>query len=155
MGAMLVDGSGNLMRTLQSGIHAQYVITTSTTTAVVPNIVNGTQATYSTTSPTLASVSVSGFVPPIATEINLLVTNAWKGNTATGVLVAPNVSYGGTNNGPLGSAGQSWPYSAFATVGIVASFNMVLEGTTIAWASTAAGGAISCLGWTVGGVNAN
>jgi len=156
-GSVRVDGSGNLLRTLQYGINAQYTIVTATNTPIAPNIANGVAGTFSATSPVLASVSVATFVPPTAVAIKLSASAGWKGGAFSDVLVAPNTDWGGVQNGPAGSLGQSWPiYLASAGAsGRVETYNMLLESTNIAWTTNGAGGAISALGWTEGGVNAN
>lgn len=140
-----ISGSATLYGTWQFARAAQYVVGLAQTT-IIPNIANGAAGTVSSTSPTLAAVSVSNFVPTTASRISVLMASQYLGNATAGILVAPNTSWGGTNNGPSGSAGMLWPiYNG----NIQASFMAILtlEATTIAWASTGAGGAISCLGW--------
>jgi hypothetical protein len=156
LGAVLTDGSANLMRTWQKGNRTQYRLTASSNTTVAPNIANGTAGTYSNTSPVLAAASVSAVVPPTATRINLNVTNDYKasGSNAS-VMVAPNAAWGGTNNGPYGSNGNVYPFTGINTVGqLTQQVEMLLESSSVYWASTGAGGAISCMGWT-DAVNAN
>jgi hypothetical protein len=150
-GAIRVDGSGNLLRTIQLGRDAQYIVGTNPATTLI--IANGIAGTYSATSPVLASVSVATFVPPIATSIVILAERAWKGSTGADVLIAPNTSWGGTNNGPQGSAGNVWPVWFLAN-STSATATFILESTTIAWASDNTGAAIAVLGWKDGYVNA-
>lgn len=147
LGWVRTDGSADLYRTLQYGRKAQYKITAATNTAVVRNMANGIQGTYSTSSPVLQAITISTFVPPTATEIAYLVSGTYQNGTGSSWLVAPSTDWGGTNNGPAGSAGQI--YQAWSgPADIAQSGNMVLEGTTIAVASTAAGFGISVMGWT-------
>ena len=152
VGAMYCDGSQNLLRTYQRGRAAQYQITASTNTALIPIIGNGAAGSFSNNSPTLASVTVAGngqVVPLTAGAIKVVVYNNWKNGTGASVLVAPNTGWGGTNNGPVGSVGQVFPLylnSASSSTGIVGE--IVLESTAIAWCSSASGGAIGCQGWT-------
>lgn len=157
VGAMYCDGSQNLLRSVQNGRFAQYKVVASTNTAVLPNIANGSAGSYSATSPTLAAVTVRGngaFVPLTAGGISLNVYNVWKNGTPSNVLVAPSTAYGGTNNGPIGSAGQVFPAFISASSSIVGfAFSMVLEGTDIAWCSSASA-AMMCSGWTDTYVNA-
>jgi hypothetical protein len=95
----------------------------------------------------LAAVSITTVVPPTASIINMMITNAWKGGTDSNVLIAPNNSYGGANNGPAGSNGLMWPFAE--DIGSPTSWfaPMGLESSNIYWASSAAGAAIGCLGW--------
>jgi hypothetical protein len=147
LGAMFCDGSSNLLRTQQKGCDSQYVVTGSSNTATLPVMAGGVAGTYSATSPTLAAVSITTVVPPTASIINMMITNAWKGGTNSNVLIAPNNSYGGANNGPTGSNGLMWPFNE--DIGSPTSWfaPMGLESSNIYWASSAAGAAIGCLGW--------
>lgn len=147
LGAMYCDGSSNLLRSRQLGSKSQYMITASSNTAVPPNIANGTAGTISTTAPALAAASVSSVVPLTASAINVLVADAWEGGSGSDVIVAPNSAYGGSNNGPRGSNGMVFPlYNITQVENCLVTIQ--LESTNIYWASNAAGGAISCLGWT-------
>lgn len=142
------DGSSNFMRIRQVGRVACYKVTAATNTAVIPNIASGVAGTMNTTSPVLAAASVATVVPPTAAEIIVAAFSKWKNGAAGSVLVAPNTDWGGTNNGPIGSAGQVWPIyidSTLVTMSVTA--RLALEGSTIAWAGGAAGSAISCVGW--------
>jgi hypothetical protein len=118
-------------------------------------IANGITGTYSTTSPVLATQSITAFVPPTASRIGLIGMSNWKGGAQSSVLVAPNTSYGGTNNGPTGSAGQVYPLFINGSFTLDSrQVSMVLEGTSVATASNAAGFALTCFGWKDGYVNA-
>ncbi len=151
VGSMYCDGSQNLLRSRQSARRTQYTLVASTNTAVVPNIASGTAGTYSGVTPTLSAVTVtgnSGKVPLTAGSVEVIATNTWQNGTTSNVIVAPSTAYGGTNNGPTGSAGNFFPIVLIAATanGVVAE--LVLEAATIAWASSAAGGAIGMLAWT-------
>jgi|KBSSwiStaDraftv2_1062776.scaffolds.fasta_scaffold1927433_1 hypothetical protein len=74
-------------------------------------------------------------------------TNVYKNNGGHAILVAPTTSWGDSNNGLQGSAGMLWPMALSATAFAGSTTEMILETTTIAWASEGAGGAISCRGW--------
>lgn len=154
LGTMFVDGSGNLLRTLQAGASSQYVVTASTNTAVPPVMVSTAVGTYSSTAPIYASASVSGFVPPTATRIKVLATNNYKNGSLSFVLVAPNSAYGGANNGIVGTSGLIPPLFLSNPATASASAEFVLESTNIWVVTGAAGGAVACLGWT-DNVNAN
>lgn len=129
------------------GGRCQYVVTASSATQIPPVMANGTAGTYSITSPTLTNISVSNYVPSTAAKITVLVTNTYQGSGSTAhLLVAPSTSWGGTNNGPQGSNGITWvEVNNNDRRSVEAEF--LLESTNIAWASDAAGGAVSALGW--------
>lgn len=156
LGAMRTDGSGNFLRSLQQGAVTQYKITASSNVAVAPNIVSGIAGTVSLTSPTLATASVSNVVPSTAVAIEITAYNNYTPTGLSNVLIAPSTAWGGTNNGPQGSAGQVWPVYLSHSGGQAESAVvwMNLETTSIAWASDAGGGAISTLAWR-DKVNAN
>lgn len=150
------QGSAQLMGTLTRGIdrRTQYVVGLAQTTSAnggIPNLISGASGTYSNTNPVLVSVSVSAAVPPVATAIILNGASNYKGGTTANVLVAPSTSWGGTNNGPGGTSGYIWPFDNSNTGGSIGSmateFTLVLESTSIGYASTASGGAVSCFGW--------
>lgn len=142
-GAVITDGTAIFRRTRQLGRRTQYVVTAST---ILPLMDNASKGTYSNTSPTLLAVSVSPYVPPTATVIWIAATPLLGGAAAAGVIVAPTVDWGGTNRGPQGSSNQVYPfYNGAITSG--GAFPIVLETTSIAWASNNNGGAIACYGW--------
>lgn len=148
LGAMFCDGSSNLLRTRQLGPTAQYTPAGASNTLVPPLIANGVAGTWSATGPGITPVSVSNFVPPTAATISILAAAKWKGGTGSNVLVAPSAAYNGSNNGPQGSSGFLWPIDNENQFGAAAPIVMVLESTNIYWASSAAGAAIACLGWS-------
>ena len=149
LGAVVTDGSGNLERVLQRGHHAQYIVGTNPALAV--QIAIGITGTYSTTSPTLANVTVSGVtVPTTATAITVSAAIDAGNLGLSGILVAPNTAYGGTNNGPVGTNVNTFPIWIDPKSSETATnpqATMTLESTTISWASNGAGGAIFALGW--------
>jgi len=136
--------STNLHRIRQAGRRAQYVVTPASQTTALPNIANGTAGTSSATAPVFASVAVQGanlFVPATASEIIVVATNVWNNQAAAGVTIAPNTNYAGraSTNPP--------PYDTASTQAGTITTSMELESANIFWASSAAGGGISCLGW--------
>jgi hypothetical protein len=142
-----INGSATLYGTWQLGRQAQYVNGLAQTTTA-PQIATGSQVTFSTTSPTLANISVVRFVPPTANKIFITIYNGYQGGAPSSMLVAPSTAWGGTNRGPSGSAGQVWPvYRAAGDANTALTAELLLESTNIAWCSDNAGGAISCLGW--------
>lgn len=150
LGAMFCDGSSNLLRSQQLGPATQYTVVASSNTSRVPLLASGMAGTASVTSPAAAAVSVATFVPPTAGAINVLAASNWGGGSVTNVLAAPNAAYFGTNNGPAGSNGMLWPVALIPVTGSepTQSTIMVLEGTSIQWASGGANGALACLGWS-------
>jgi hypothetical protein len=147
IGAILTDGSSHFYNILQNQRDAQYQIQSSGNTVIIPNIANGVAGTYSTTSPVASSaVSLAGFVPPTATAITVTSTYSYKNGSSSGVLIAPNANWFGTNQGPAGTAGNVW---ATWQSGVAVQFPtpMLLEALSLRWAASASGGAISCLGW--------
>lgn len=140
MGAMRVDGSGNLLRTLQYGNKGQYVINSATnTTVTATRMANGVAGNPATACD--QAVAVGNYVPATATSIR-----GWAG-TGT-YIVCPNPNWNVTiNSAPL-------PASASAVTADSRMFNFVLESTNIYWASNAANSAVNVLGWK-DAVNAN
>jgi hypothetical protein len=140
------SGSAQLMGTWQFGRETQYVVGLAQTSSV-PVIANGSAGTYSGTSPTLAAVSVSSFVPSTASKICLIGDTSYHGNLSS-ILIAPSTSWGGTNNGPTGTNNTGWPlWGNGGGSRISQKIEMMLEDTTVAWASSGTGGVISCFGW--------
>lgn len=169
LGAMQVDGSSNLYRMMQWGAVNHYVITAATNT---PNygaapllIASGVHSsTYSSTSPTLVSIQVTGDTFCAPTTANMLLaigTNGLKNGSPGHLLVAPSTAYGGTNNGPLGSNGMAYPIhlidSNSAGSDVIFQTSLVdlpLETNSIGYAADAAGAALVCHGFR-DAVNAN
>ena len=157
VGAMYCDGSQNLLRSLQQGRTGQYQIASATNTATVPISANGIKGTYSATSPTLSAITVAGntgTVPLTAGEIIVTAANKWKNGNLSNLIVAPSTAWGGTNNGPEGSAGQIYPVFLLNLTAASVQATMVLESTAIGVASDATGAAVATLGWRDYYVNA-
>lgn len=135
--------STNLTRILQKGRRAQYVVTAASQTPNLPNITNGTAGTYSDTAPAWSTQSISNFVPTTAGSIIASITTDYNNQAQAAVLLAPNTSYTGiftTNPPPYGRKGTGAQF--------VDTIEMVLEGSVVAWVSSAAGGGLFALGWT-------
>ncbi|HLH92063.1 MAG TPA: hypothetical protein VKX28_26825 [Xanthobacteraceae bacterium] len=149
LGAMRVDGSGNLLRTLQHGNVAQYQVTGGGTLPLITNAFG----TYWTGQP------ISSFVPPTAAAINTAfraVLSANFGGTATeAAAVAPNGGYGAApSSAPCAQSLNNGASGAIATDNtMICSF--VLESTNLFTGNTSASAAtLSALGWR-DAVNAN
>ena len=135
VGSVYLDASGYLMRVLQRGNCAQYVVTPSTNTATLPQIANGTSAW-----PT--SLYTGSFVPPSASNIRVVIVSGNGGGVYT---VAPNSNYAfGSNINP--PPGQIIIGSSSGAGSTGETVEMVLETAYIYWGSTNAGN-VWCLGW--------
>lgn len=150
IGAVVTSQSvAQLMGTWQLGRTVQYVVGLAQTTGGPSGllvIATGVTGTYSATSPTLASVSVSRFVPPTASQIRLVATNQYQNGATGNVLVAPSTAWGGSNNGPQGSNGLTWPiWMVGGSISI--GTTMLLESTSIGIAMTGTGATVAALGW--------
>jgi hypothetical protein len=160
LGWVATDAGVLLLRTKQIGREVQYIVTaTASTTSTGGNtpspilIASATAGTFSTTSPVLVAATVQGngfAIPNTAASVTVIACNDWKGGTNGSLLVAPNVNYGGTNNGPAGSNGNFFPVWMPGGISYVAAQTTKLnvESSSIAWCSTNTGCAISCLGWS-------
>lgn len=147
-GSVLTDSAVHFHRTLQYGRIVQYVVTGSSPTLFPPVMASGTNgSSYSATNPTYVSVSTTGFIPPTASRINLLVTNNWKNGTLANVMIAPSTSYGGSNNGIIGSVGLIPPVFQGSSATNATSLWLVLEASSIGYVSDNTGAALACLGW--------
>lgn len=138
-----IHASATLYGTWQFGNKAQYIVGLAST-ATLPLIVSGAQGTYSSAgTPTWATPSVVRFVPPTASEIQIVHTSNWKGGLASNIQIAPSNAYGSGS----GASGNMPPYDNSGAAAGTNNFWMTLEATTIACATGAAGAAISCMGW--------
>lgn len=137
------NGSALFHHFQQKGRRASYIVSGSGPTQFPPVVASGTAGTYSLTAPTYATASVSGVVPPTASMIYLTALSTYKAGVTANIQVAPNTSYKGADN----SSGIIPPYDNRTVIHAPAFLVMMLESTDIAWASSAAGGAILCNGW--------
>jgi hypothetical protein len=145
IGAVVTNGSSHFLAVTQKNDRSQFIIG-GTNTANSPILATGVAGTFNAVSPTIINVSISTLVPSTATSVFISAGNTYNGNTQANVLVAPNSSWGGANNGPQGSGGNTWPiYMSGAKTCAVA--DILMESTNIYWCSDGAGGILSCLGW--------
>jgi len=142
IGAFRTDGTANKfpLAFVQYGRSVAWKVVAASN---MPNLpILGSGAAGSTTVPTWVGIGISAVVPPTASMIDV----AANTQTNTGdVIVAPNAAYGAitstTNPPPLGSRGSSsGGWGMF-------SRKMILESTSIYWASSGAAGLIFALGW--------
>lgn len=140
------EASSNFLRIKQRGDLAQYVIGALPQSSV--ELETGQKGTFAAISPTLNFVPLPGFIPVTAKSVIICATSKWKGNATGGVLVAPNMDWSGANKGPEGSLGNIWPiYIPAGTDGSIQAEIAIEDNLSIAWASSAAGSAISVFGW--------
>lgn len=141
VGWVRTDASGNKypLAFKQAGGRAQYVVTAGSNVAALPQIISGVQGNPAT--PTWAAAAIGGVVPPGArTFIGTLFAQG------SGVVsVAPNNAYGAA------SSTTNPPPACFNTSGNTAAgnhaFSFAIESSNIYFASSLAGGGVSCLGW--------
>lgn len=132
------NASSNLLRTLQRGDVATYIVGTNPTTALI--VGSGIAGNPNTS--TWSSLNITTFVPSTAREIRGAVSTTSDSST---VIAAPNSSYGSqssTTNAPpvvLNTA---------VDVSTTVPFEFVLEGSTISWASADSGNRLYVNGWT-------
>jgi hypothetical protein len=150
VGAVQVDGSSNLFRTIQLGHRAQYTVTTASNTASLISLAVG--STGSVTVPTWTAVTTAACVPPTATQIFLTIYT----NASGQFILAPNNNYGASNdatNPPwINQVITSSPNPSGVNPSLTTS--MLLESSSIYWASNSASGHIWCGGY-IDNVNAN
>ena len=140
VGAVRTGASGYLLQTLQQGRQVQYVTLAGSDVASLPILLSGAFGSSSITSPTYVAISTSNVVPPTASKITGVLSNASAGTTSS-VGLAPNSNYSGigTSNPPLIHAVSG---NASSRV-----FTCVLETSNIYAYSSTSAGLIQCLGW--------
>lgn len=145
VGWVFFGSTSRLFRTIQRGRTVQ--ITVGTFPLQIPIVANGAVGGWSNTSPTLSSLSLVGFVPSTAAKVVLYVWNSWKGLATSRYAVAPDVSWGGTNNGLYGSNGQLYPIAGDVNSPMGGRTEIVLESLAVAAASDNNGFALGVGGW--------
>jgi len=142
VGAILTNSSSYLYRIIQKGRDAGYIVDGTILTGLRQM---ATGVTGSVSTPTWVAVSVSGFVPPTASTIDILIPNI---ASTSQTMVAPNANYGAWNsvtNPPPISIGDSATATQLGGWG-----RIILESTNIYWANNASatGYGIFCKGYT-------
>jgi hypothetical protein len=132
VGAVLTDGSSNLMQVRQQGNVAQYIVTAATNTATLPIMASGSAGDAS--APTYVAIALASYVPQTATRIRGVAIS-----TAGLMIVAPNSAYGAFN-----SLTNPPPIAMHPYYTIGEQFDLLLESSNIYWAG---GGTVACLGW--------
>ena len=135
VGAMRLDGSQNLYRTIQSGRRAQYVVVATSNTANLPIAATTTSAAVgSVSTPTWVSVALGAYVPPTAARATLTITMSANGS---GFILAPNNAYagGGSNGASPPVCGMTLSTSMWGHM----QCDIELETLNFDWATTATG----------------
>ena len=132
-----------LLQTLQYGRRVQYAVLASSNVAALPVMATG--AAGSTSTPTWVAVTTGSFVPPTASQVDVLLSNL-SGSTTDTAIAAPNNNYGAmgstSNPPPLYSTSNNGYNIYTPAVG-----SMLLESTSIYWASSSTTGRLFCRGW--------
>lgn len=139
LGAMRVDGSGNLMRTLQLGPRAQYQITAGSNTIAYPTMASGSNAG--------AFISIGAFVPATAPEISLAAAS-------TGNSTSAQINVGPSNANNAAAAFFLLRNDSASLIHFNTPFSMILEASTVFYSSTDANASLLATGWK-DAVNAN
>lgn len=130
------SGSAQLLGTWQFGRRAQYVRGLAQATLANMTASSGVQGSLVT--PVWVAISMVSYAPTTASEVSGMLRN-FNG----GAMVAPNNTYQGMNvatDGPWASLSS--------TISWGIPFNMVLESSSIYWASDTANGLLIINGWT-------
>lgn len=137
VGWIRTDGTANKypLSMVQMGRRAQYKVAAGTNVTNMPIMASGSAG--STTTPTYSAVATGTYVPPTASQINVVAGGQASGN----ILVAPNASYG--------AAGQSTNPAIISSgiSGLGLPGSMVLESSNIYYASNVATAYLACSGW--------
>ena len=139
VGAVRIDASARVVRSMQRGMDARWVVQGSGSTPNLPVMASGIAG--SNTAPTWAPVAWAAFAPPTATQVDVM---AYAVGAV--VIAAPNSSYGNdtsTTNPPPCQASVSLAY-------VKSICRMFLESSNIYWASNGGSQALFSLGWTDG-----
>jgi len=138
VGSLWIDDSSNIRGFKQLGRDVQYVVGNNLT--ALPSITSGSQGNISI--PTWAAASLANFVPRTAAKIRLFLAAFTNGTFS---IAAPNNSYGA-----LGSTSNSPPLVSPANGGVSVPIQgeLVLESTSVYYASSDASGILQCIGYT-------
>lgn len=137
VGARYTDSSAHLLRVIQYGNRARYVI--GTLPATLPVIASGTQSGW-------ASKSTATVCPPTASSINI--TTSITNGTGGEVFIAPNSSYNASFGNLSAPIGMAVPGSSEAAT---TNTDIVFEtAQTIYYQTSAAPTSVAayCAGWT-------
>lgn len=142
LGWIRTNSATNLIRTMQLGRRAQYIIDGVILTTL-PQLSSGVQGNIAT--PTFVAIPVSAFIPPTASRIQVQAWNAVSvGSTQ---LVAPNPSYGSYGSGAKSAPIVASLNSGASGNGAYQQGEFILESSNIYVASDNAGNGAAVLGW--------
>jgi hypothetical protein len=147
IGAFLTDGSSHFYQVMQRGNRAQFIVGTNPALTLTP--ISGVFGTFSAQSPVLTSVSLSSFIPPTAKSTKLM-GNSIRSGTLGSLMVAPNTAWGGTQNGPGGSNGNTYPLylQGVGTSSPDTTTDLLLEASAaFAYTGSSAGACVAIIGW--------
>ena len=138
-GWRLTNSSSHFVESVQKGKRAQFIATSSST--ALPGV-TGSGTIGNVNTPTYVGISISGIMPSTASVMHGSLQIAGVANA----ILAPNPNWGGLNNsvfGPLcGGLGGSG-----GTFNTIQYFSMILESTSIYWATDGATIVVIALGW--------
>ncbi|VVD90400.1 Tail fiber protein [Pandoraea communis] len=146
VGAVRTDSSGSkyLLQTLQYGRKAQYVVNTASGSNVPYLPALASSVTGNPDTPTYTALAVGSFVPPTASEIDLVMK---AGSTGGHSICAPNSSYSRATS-TLDTPPMVICISGYGPAPIVTRALITLESTNIYYANNdTTYGVLCCAGW--------
>lgn len=139
VGGVMTAPSGGLVGSIQSGNRLQFVVGG----ANLPTVVEAASGVAgNVTTPTFVAVALSSLIPPIASEVQGLLSSNYSNDAA--MLLAPNANYGGnqsTNNMPILANFDS-------PDGYSVPFSLALESPYLYWACSTPNGVLALTGCT-------
>lgn len=141
--------------TVQNGRTAHYVIVSASNTSTYPLAFGpataGTWGGTDVTVTTLGSFTIAAQVPTTASRAYFIMYNKLNNGTTSNIALAPGTGapWTGTNNGPIGTGGNTWPAYLPQGPGALQTmpFPWDIESTTIGVVSGGNGGAVAVYGW--------
>lgn len=138
LGAVRIDGSARVVKSVQWGRSAQWVVQGgSTSTPSMPRLTSGAGSSGSVTVPTWTSVSIADYAPPSASVFRGMV----YGIAGATIMVAPNDKYGAYNST------TNPPPMVISNTAIRIPFAFLIEDMTIKYAADSSGMFIFATGW--------
>lgn len=142
IGWIRTDGTVNKypLSFIQYGRSVQYKVAAGSNIVGLPALAAGVAGNIST--PTWVAIAIGTFIPSTASKIRIV---TFEGTISTGIIVAPNNSYG-----PAGSTTNPPPiFNASGSSGGQSSspIDILIESTNIYWASNGAASYVFCMGW--------
>jgi hypothetical protein len=147
------DSSAHFNRVLQIGQDAQYVVTSASTTTILPLLISGSSG--NPTTPTYTAASISSIVPSTAARIrgSLRIAASSGGFTTSIASIAPNNAYGPVIGASV-SAGEPPTFFIAGTAASTSSangggvdFDFLIESSNLYYASNGANAYAQIIGW--------